>query len=128
MACTEPPVCVPCVAVSMRLCLALRRGVLAVRVREFEVVGVRGALYRKGMFGPVALEDVVAVELPHGTTWLAQEAERTPYEHTFLKLQEMALPPADSVELVAERLLELQAVVSGPMSMTAGERGAHRWQ
>lgn len=47
-------------------------------------------------------EDVVAVELPHGTTWLEQEAERLPYEHTFLKLQEMALPRAESAELVAE--------------------------
>lgn len=56
-------------------------------------------------------EDVVAVELPHGTVWLEQQAERAPYEHTFLKLQEMALPPADSAELVAERLLELQAMV-----------------
>ncbi len=47
-------------------------------------------------------EDVVAVELPHGTTWLEQEEERVPYEHTFLKLQEMALPEAESVELMAE--------------------------
>lgn len=47
-------------------------------------------------------EDVVAVELPHGTIWLEQEEERVPYEQTFLKLQEMALPPADSVELIAE--------------------------
>ena len=47
-------------------------------------------------------EDVVAVELPHGTTWLEQEQERVPYEHTFLKLQEIALPEMVSVELVAE--------------------------
>lgn len=36
-------------------------------------------------------EDVVAVELPHGTVWLEQEEERVPYEHTFLKLQDVAL-------------------------------------
>lgn len=49
-------------------------------------------------------EDVVAVELPHGTTWLEQNEKRVPYEHTFLKLQEVALPEADSVELMAELL------------------------
>lgn len=58
MACNEPPVCLACVPLSLRLCPALRRGAVAVRVREFEVAGVRGALYRKGMFGPVAVEDV----------------------------------------------------------------------
>ncbi|ANZ36956.1 hypothetical protein BBK82_13615 [Lentzea guizhouensis] len=58
MACTEPPVCVPCVAISLRLCPALRRGAVAVRVRASEVAGVRGALYRRGVFGPVAAQDV----------------------------------------------------------------------
>lgn len=47
-------------------------------------------------------ENVVAVELPHGTTWLEQEEKRAPYEHTFLKLQEMALAEEESVELVAD--------------------------
>lgn len=58
MGCTEPPVCVPCVAVSLRLCPALRRGAAAVRVRQFAVAGVRGALYRRSVFGPVAVGDV----------------------------------------------------------------------
>lgn len=58
MGCTEPPVCVPCVALSRRLCPALRRGAAAIRVREFEVAGVRGALYRRGTFAPVAVGDV----------------------------------------------------------------------
>lgn len=48
--------------------------------------------------------DAVAIELPHGTTWLEQEADRLPYEHTFSKLQEMALPRAESAEFVAELL------------------------
>jgi hypothetical protein len=56
MACTEPPVCVPCVALSLRLCPALRRGAVAVRVRQFEVAGVRGALYRSGPVAPIAVE------------------------------------------------------------------------
>lgn len=48
MGCNEPPVCMSCVAISLRLCPALRRGAVAVRAREFEVTGVRGALYRAG--------------------------------------------------------------------------------
>ena len=74
MACTEPPVCVPCVAVSLRLCPALRRGAVAVRVREFEVAGVRGALYRKGMFGPVAVEDVNLAYNAPDTRWVVASA------------------------------------------------------
>jgi hypothetical protein len=58
MASVEPPVCMACVAVSSQLCPALRRGAVAVRVREFPIAGVRGALYRKGAFAPVAVEAV----------------------------------------------------------------------
>lgn len=56
IASTEPPICIPCVATSLRLCPALRRGAVALRAREFEVVGVRGALYRRSTFGLVAVE------------------------------------------------------------------------
>lgn len=56
MASVEPPVCAPCVAVSLKFCPALRRGAVAVRVREFPVVGVRGVVYRKGVVAPVAVE------------------------------------------------------------------------
>lgn len=63
MASVEPPVCVSCVAISLKLCPALRRGAVAVRVREFEVAGVRGVLYRKGVVGPVAVE---AANLSYG--------------------------------------------------------------
>lgn len=54
MGSTEPPVCLPCVAASVRLCPALRRGAVAIRVREYPIAGVRGALYRKGLLAPVA--------------------------------------------------------------------------
>lgn len=74
MACIEPPICVPCVAVSLGLCPALRRGAIAVRVREFEVAGVRGALYRKGMFGPVAVEDVNLAYDDSDTRWVVASA------------------------------------------------------
>ncbi|MET0235426.1 MAG: hypothetical protein ABW224_12350 [Kibdelosporangium sp.] len=57
MAVTEPPVCLPCANISVRLCPALRKGAVAVRVREFPVVGVRGAVYQAGGPRPVAMED-----------------------------------------------------------------------
>jgi hypothetical protein len=59
MAEVEPPICAPCVRMSMRLCPALRKGAVAVRVRECPIVGVRGALYRIGEAGPVAVGDAV---------------------------------------------------------------------
>ena len=72
MASVEPPICVPCVEVSLKLCPALRRGAAAVRVRKFPIVGVRGALYRKGVFAPVATEAVnVAYDDP-AVRWLVE--------------------------------------------------------
>lgn len=44
----EPPICVPCVRLSLRLCPALRRGAVAFRARRFPVAGVRGARYAAG--------------------------------------------------------------------------------
>ncbi|WP_394615285.1 hypothetical protein JNUCC0626_36605 [Lentzea sp. JNUCC 0626] len=55
MAAVEPPVCVGCVAISLRRCPALQRSAVAVRVRSFEIVGVRGTLYRPGLFAPTAV-------------------------------------------------------------------------
>lgn len=54
MASTEPPICLSCVSVARRLCPALRRGAVAVRVRHFPIAGVRGAWYRPGALVPVA--------------------------------------------------------------------------
>ena len=48
MGATEPPVCAPCVRVASRLCPALRKGAVAVRVGHAPIAGVRGALYRSG--------------------------------------------------------------------------------
>jgi hypothetical protein len=55
----EPPICVPCVGTSLRLCPKLRRGAAAIRVREFPTVGVRGALYERGPGGPVVVAETV---------------------------------------------------------------------
>lgn len=74
IASVEPPVCAACVPIAMRRCPALQRGAVAVRAREFPIAGVRGTLYRPGMFGPVAVE---AAQLAHGdplTCWLVAAA------------------------------------------------------
>ncbi|MFL6118041.1 hypothetical protein [Actinophytocola sp.] len=47
MGVTEPPVCVPCVRMSLRLCPALRKGAVAVRAGSFMLAGVDGVLYRR---------------------------------------------------------------------------------
>lgn len=74
MACTEPPVCMPCVAVSLRSCPALRRGAAAVRVRQFDVVGVRGALYRRGPIAPLAVEAANLAYDDPDVRWLVASA------------------------------------------------------
>lgn len=59
MGVTEPPVCVPCVGLSVRLCPALRAGAVAVRVGVYPVAGVHGGLYRAGHGGPVPVRRAV---------------------------------------------------------------------
>jgi hypothetical protein len=46
MGVTEPPICVPCVRTSIRMCPALRKGAALVRAGSFVVAGVHGTLYR----------------------------------------------------------------------------------
>lgn len=91
MASVEPPTCAPCVALSLRLCPALRRGAVAVRARSFEVVGVRGALYRRGSVAPVAVE---AANLPYDdpeVRWLVASALiRELQECTIVSFEELA--------------------------------------
>jgi len=74
MASTEPPICAGCVAISLRRCPALQRGAVAVRVREFAIAGVWGALYRPGAFAPVPLR---ASRVAYGdpeTRWIVATA------------------------------------------------------
>ncbi|MGI5504704.1 hypothetical protein [Lentzea sp. CA-135723] len=52
MASVEPPVCLACVPVAMRMCPALQRGAVTVRVKDCPVVGVRGVLYKKSVLVP----------------------------------------------------------------------------
>lgn len=57
MGVTEPPICVACLRLSVRLCPALRKGAAAVRVRRCPLVGVYGILYRSGGHRPVPMEE-----------------------------------------------------------------------
>ena len=57
MGVTEPPICVDCVRLSIRLCPALRKGAVTIRVRQFPVAAVRGCLYSRDA-DPVAIGDV----------------------------------------------------------------------
>jgi hypothetical protein len=53
MAVTEPPVCVACARLASKVCPALRRGAVLIRVGSCPIVGVRGMLYRSGGGRPV---------------------------------------------------------------------------
>ena len=59
MGAVEPPVCLPCARRASRLCPALQKGAVAVRVQHAPIAGVRGALYRRtGGPVPEAVEEV----------------------------------------------------------------------
>jgi len=66
------------------------------------LVQLRGMESVKAQVVPDVLGVGASFHLPRGTVWLEQESERVPYEHTFLKLQDTALPEVESVELIAE--------------------------
>lgn len=57
MGVTEPPVCLPCVRTSVRLCPALRRSAVAIRVRHCPMVGIHGTRYG-GSPVPTAIENI----------------------------------------------------------------------
>lgn len=70
MANTQPPVCVPCARVSVRLCPSLRLGSVLVRTTRHPVAGVAGRVFRPGCVRPVlAGADVVAYQHP-GVWWV----------------------------------------------------------
>jgi hypothetical protein len=58
MACSEPPICLPCAQLSIKICPGLRHhGHVALRVRHSEIAGVYGMLYRPGPFVPIPIAD-----------------------------------------------------------------------
>jgi hypothetical protein len=54
----HPPVCAGCAARSVGTCPHLRRQSAALRVRAFDLAGVRGALYVPGLPSPVGVAGV----------------------------------------------------------------------
>jgi hypothetical protein len=65
MAVTEPPICLPCARLSIRVCPSLRKGFVALRASQSRIAGVAGIVYRAAKPHPVPVcEDVVAFEDP----------------------------------------------------------------
>jgi hypothetical protein len=97
MANVEPPVCLPCVSLSLRLCPKLRKGAAAIRVRDYPIIGVRGALYRPGVAAPVAVaEAVVAFDDP-AIRWVrAANLVRELHGCTIVPLAEITDRPTES--------------------------------
>lgn len=89
MGVTEPPVCVPCVRTSVRLCPALRRGAVAVRARSYPLDGVHGALYRPG--SPPVMVGTASVSLDNpAVRWMrAVSLARELHGCTFVPLDEL---------------------------------------
>ena len=54
MASVEPPVCLPCVPTARRMCPALQRGSVLVRVKDCPIAGVRGVFYMQSVLAPTA--------------------------------------------------------------------------
>ncbi|MET4922160.1 hypothetical protein P3L51_07300 [Streptomyces sp. PSRA5] len=54
----QPPLCSPCAVKSAHACPHLRRRCTVLRARAFDLVGVRGALYRPGYPSPVAWDAI----------------------------------------------------------------------
>lgn len=86
----EPPVCLPCVCVSLRLCPALKKGAVALRVRECPVAGIRGALYQSNGVMPVFVgQKIVALDDP-AVRWIrATNLVRELRDCTILPLEDV---------------------------------------
>jgi hypothetical protein len=59
MATPEPPVCLPCAHTAVRVCPALGKGYMVLRVRQPLLTGVRGILYTPGPLVPKAVGEVM---------------------------------------------------------------------
>lgn len=90
MAVTEPPICVPCVRLASRLCPALRRGAVAIRVRRAPGVGVRGTLYRTGRPAPVPMDEATIAYDDPRVRWIrAMNLVRELRDCTFVPLEDL---------------------------------------
>lgn len=83
----EPPVCLACASIAIRLCPALRKGHVAVRVRHAPIHGVKGLVYRAGHPQPIIVRDeIVAYGSPAMRWTLAEQLGRTLRECTVVRL------------------------------------------
>jgi hypothetical protein len=90
MAVTEPPVCLPCVRLSSRLCPALRPGAVGVRARYAPVSGVYGTLYRSGGLLPVPMDDItVALDDPRIRWMKVSKLVRELHDCTLVEVDEL---------------------------------------
>jgi hypothetical protein len=87
MATPEPPVCLACANTAVRVCPALRKGHVAIRVGHSVVSGVRGALYVPGPLLPKPVDDVMVPYEDPAMRWtLAAHLVRELFQCTIVKL------------------------------------------
>jgi hypothetical protein len=91
MAAVEPPVCMACVRLATRMCPALRRGAVAVRVRHAPTAGVRGVLYGGGGgLVPKAVDEVTVAYEDSRARWVrAINLVRTLHDCTIVEPDEL---------------------------------------
>ena len=90
MAVTEPPVCVPCVRVASRLCPALRKGAVTIRIRHAPISGVRGTLYRRTGLVPVAMNEATIPYDDPAVRWVrAASLVRELHDSTIVPLEDI---------------------------------------
>jgi hypothetical protein len=94
---TEPPICLACAPIAIRLCPALRNGYIAVRARTTPVCGVKGLVYRAGHPAPVLIREELVHRASPAIRWtLAEHLVRTLRECTFVDLDHQNPPESGS--------------------------------
>lgn len=90
MAVTEPPTCARCVRLASRLCPALRKGAVTIRVRHAPVAGVRGMLYRSAGLSPVPIAEAIIAYGDPRIRWIrAMNLVRELHDCTFVPLEDV---------------------------------------
>jgi len=90
MGVSEPPVCVPCVRLSIRVCPALRNGAVAIRARSYPIAGVNGVLYRCKRLVPAAVGQVMVEYGDPRTRWIRAA-------HLIRRLSDCVIVPLESL-------------------------------
>jgi hypothetical protein len=91
LATPEPPVCHPCAHTAVRLCPALSKGYLVLRVGRPLLTAVRGALYAPGRLVPKAIDEaMVALDDPRIVWVCAANVVRELFDCTIVQLDDEA--------------------------------------